>query len=68
LIAELSPMPLVFGVYKRAGIDVAFLPMAKFNVVPRSVEDTCRGSLMLHFRGKARKQFFFDWADRHGYA
>lgn len=66
--AELEPMPPVHGVFERAGLNVAFLPMARFNVVPTSVEDPCHGALMLHFRGKARKQFFFDWAERHGYA
>lgn len=66
--AELEPMPPVNGVYKRAGMTVAFLPMKRFNVVPSSVIDPCRSACMLHFRGKGRKQFFFDWAERHGYA
>lgn len=66
--AELGPMPATVGTYERAGLSVAFLPMARFNVVPKSVEDPCAGACMLHFRGKGRKQFFFDWAKRHGYA
>lgn len=66
--AELEPMPLWRGIFDRAGIKVAFLPMARFNVQPTSVADPCLGTCMLHFRGKARKQFFFDWAAKHGYA
>jgi len=62
--AELEPMPPVVGIYNRAGISVAFLPMARLNVVPKSIDDPCRGACMLHFRGKGRKQFFFDWAAR----
>lgn len=67
IVAELTPMPPVVGIYKRAGVSVAFLPMARFNVVPQSVDDACKGACMLHFRGKRRKGFFFDWATRHGF-
>lgn len=66
-VAELGPMPPVVGTYKRAGMSVAFLPMKRFNVVPRSVDDPCAGAVMCHFRGKGRKQFFFDWATRWGF-
>jgi hypothetical protein len=66
--AEFEPMPAMYGIHRRHGIDVAFLPMARFNVLPAGLSDQCRGVVMLHFRGKARKQFFFDWAARHGYA
>lgn len=66
--AELEPMPALPGVHRRADIKVAFLPMARFNVVPTSVGDPCIGACMLHFRGKARKQLFFDWAKRHGFS
>jgi len=65
LCAELSPLPPVCGIFKRAGVSVAFLPMKRFNVVPTSVDDPCRGACMLHFRGKRRKQFLFDWTQRH---
>lgn len=68
LIAELEPMPPCVGTWKRAGLSVAFLPMARFNVVPSSIADACGSACMLHFRGKGRKQFFFDWAARHGFA
>ncbi len=68
LVAELAPMPPVAGVYKRADMMVAFLPMKRFNVVPLSVDDNCKNACMLHFRGKGRKQFFFDWATKHGFA
>jgi hypothetical protein len=68
LRAELEPMPLAHGTYERHGISVAFLPMARFNDLPRSVEDPKAGACMLHFRGKGRKGFLFDWAARHGYA
>jgi hypothetical protein len=61
-------MPPVVGTWKRAGVSVAFLPMARFNVVPASIDDPCGSACMLHFRGKGRKQFFFDWAERHGFA
>lgn len=67
-ISELAPMPPVVGTYKRAGMDVAFMPMKRFNVVPKSVDDPCKGTCMLHFRGKRRKQFFFDWAAANGFA
>lgn len=68
LIAELAPMPPLPGIYERAGLSVGFMPMKRRNVVPKSIDDECRQACMLHFRGKARKQFFFDWAARHGYA
>ncbi len=68
LVAELEPMPPTIGTYKRAGAIVRFLPMKRFNTLPRSVDDPCTNSCMLHFRGKGRKKFFFDWAARHGFA
>lgn len=68
LIAELAPMPPATGKFHRAGMLVSFLPMKWFNVVPRSVDDPCKGTCMLHFRGKARKGFFFDWACAHNFA
>lgn len=68
LVAELSPMPATNGTFERAGAKVAFLPMKGFNHLPKSVDDPCHRACMLHFRGKGRKQFFFDWAGKHGYA
>jgi hypothetical protein len=67
LVAELSPMPSTTGTYERAGAKVAFLPMKNYNHLPKDINDPCRRACMLHFRGKGRKQFFFDWAVRHGY-
>jgi len=66
--AELEPMPVSHGVYERHGVAVAFLPMRRFNALPTSLDDACADACMVHFRGKARKQFFFDWAERQGYA
>jgi hypothetical protein len=74
LIAELSPMPEVCGVYERAGIKVGFLPVRTFNRLPKSQVDPCRDAVMLHFRGKqhstgqTRKELLFAWAKAHGYA
>lgn len=68
LVAELAPMPQTVGTYERAGVKIAFLPMKNFNHLPKDVSDPCRKACMLHFRGKGRKQFFFDWAKAHGYA
>lgn len=68
IIAELSPMPPTVGTYERAGLKVAFLPMVPFNVTPASALSPSNGACMMHFRGKARKQLFFDWAKRHGFA
>lgn len=62
LCAELAPLPEKHGVYERAGMSVAFMPMAKRNVVPRSIADPCANACMVHFRGKNRKKYFFDWA------
>lgn len=64
----LDPMPATYGNYGRAGLQVAFRPMHPFNVLPRDLDDRCEGAQMVHFRGKARKQFLFDWAKRWGYA
>lgn len=67
LCAELSPLPPANGIYERAGAKVAFLPMKKFNHLPVTIDDACRGACMLHFRGKNRKKFLFDWAARQGF-
>ena len=66
--AALDPMPATFGNYNRAGLHVAFRPMFPFNHLPASVDDPATGAEMVHFRGKARKQFLFDWAKRWGFA
>lgn len=72
--AELEPMPPECGVYPRAGMLVSFLPMKRFNRLPRNLEDDSKGAVMLHFRGKqhstgqTRKDFLFAWAARHGYS
>jgi hypothetical protein len=36
-------------------------------MLPLNVNDPADGAVMLHFRGKARKDFLFDWARAHGY-
>lgn len=64
LIEELSPMPKINGIYERNGLLVGFMPMKRRNVVPYNIADPCPSACMVHFRGKARKKFFFDWA-RH---
>lgn len=70
LIAELSPMPPACGIYERAGLSVAFMPMRKFNSLPKTVDDPASGAVMLHFRGKQhatgqhRKDFMVAWASR----
>lgn len=72
--AELEPMPKSCGIYDRAGLSVAFIPMKRFNSLPKNVDDPARNSIMLHFRGKQhstgqhRKDFMVDWAVKHGYA
>lgn len=72
--AELEPMPPVCGVYERAGILIDFVPMRRFNHLPRDIDDPATGSAMLHFRGKQhatgqhRKDFMVSWAERHGFA
>lgn len=72
--AELEPMPPHCGVYERAGMQVAFVEMKKFNCLPKTVEDPAKHAVMLHFRGKQhstgqhRKDMLFAWARHHGYA
>lgn len=72
--AELEPMPPACGVYDRAGLSIAFVPMRKFNHLPKTVDDPASGATMLHFRGKQhatgqhRKDFMVSWAKRHGFA
>lgn len=72
--AELEPMPPECGTYERAGMLIAFVPMKRFNRLPKTVADPCNDSVMLHFRGKqhatgqTRKELLFAWARHHGYA
>ncbi len=72
--AELEPMPPACGVYERAGMQVAFVPMKTFNRLPKSALDPCSGAVMLHFRGKqhstgqTRKELLFAWAKLHRFA
>ncbi len=72
--AELEPMPPECGVYERAGLSIAFVPMRKFNHLPKTVDDPAHGATLLHFRGKQhatgqhRKDFMIAWARNHGYA
>lgn len=71
--AELEPMPPACGIYERAGVSIAFLPMKRFNRLPKSVDDQAHDAVMLHFRGKqhstgqTRKELLFAWAQRHGF-
>lgn len=72
--AELEPMPATCGIHERAGMSIAFVPMKRFNHLPKDVDDPARGRTMLHFRGKQhatgqhRKDFMVSWAQRHGFA
>jgi hypothetical protein len=72
--AELEPMPPVCGTFERAGLSIAFVPMRKFNHLPKNMDDPATGAMMLHFRGKQhatgqhRKDFMMSWARRHGFA
>lgn len=68
LCAEMAPLPSHHGVWERGGAQVAFLPMKRFNHLPATIDDACRGACMVHFRGKGRKKFFFDWAARQRFA
>lgn len=65
---ELTPMPMEYGTVERHGLKVAFLPMKPFNVVPKSPRDPSPDSVLLHFRGKDRKQLMLDWAKANGFA
>lgn len=64
----LGPMPFMHGNYVRAGMRVEFLPMRKHNTLPSSAKAPASHAYMVHFRGKARKQLFFDWARENGFA
>lgn len=72
--AELEPMPPACGTFERAGLSIAFVPMRKFNHLPKTVDDPAAGSAMLHFRGKqhatgqTRKDMMISWAKMHGFA
>lgn len=66
--AELEPMPPVHGEFMRAGLRVGFMPMKPYNVLPRDEGDSAGKAYTVHFRGRKRKQLFFDWAQRWGYA
>lgn len=66
--AALDPMPPQCGRFQRAGLEVDFMPMFPFNHLPRDLDDPARGAIMVHFRGKARKDFLFAWAKRHGFS
>lgn len=68
LVAELSPVPVDPGMHERAGLKVAFLPMARFNHAPLWPADPCKGAILLHFRGRMRKKLLFAWAKKRGFA
>lgn len=61
---ELGPMPTQHGVFERAGLTVAFLPMRVHNDTPRDAEDRCERACVLHFRGKGRKAVMQPWVER----
>lgn len=65
--AELEPMPKGNGFYVRAGLNVGFMNMRPYNVLPKSASDPAAGAYIVHFRGKARKALLFEWAKRQGY-
>jgi hypothetical protein len=66
----LSPMPPDFGTYRRRALDVAFLPLPKWNRYMQKADDAAEDAFVLHFMGgwDDAKALFFQWADRHGFA
>lgn len=69
LCFALMPLPLEHGVVVRKGLSVGFVPLDPlFNVIPNAPEEEHLDACVLHFKGKSRKQLFFDWAKHHGYA
>lgn len=64
LVAELAPVPLTPGTHERAGMNVAFLPMRRFNHAPLWSGDPCKDVVLLHFRGQERKKQLFAWAKK----
>lgn len=68
LVAELSPVPMPPVIDERAGVKVAYMPMAGFNYGPLWVNDPCKGAILLHFRGHHRKKMLFAWAKKRGFA
>ncbi len=67
----LSPMPQDFGVHRRRGLDVAFLPLAQWNRGYQiDLEDPASDAYVMHFMGDSftGKPLFFAWAKRWGFA
>lgn len=60
----LAPMPATYGLQERAGLTVNFVPMSPWNDAPDAPEDPSRDAMVLHFRGRRRKQLMLDWAAR----
>lgn len=62
--AELAPMPQRHGIYRRAGMNVGFLPMRPFNDRPEGLK-RMPDRYILHFRGRLeRKQQMVSWAKK----
>jgi hypothetical protein len=59
----LSPMPETHGLYSRAGMLVAFLPMAGFNESPKHINQRVTGAVA-HFKGLANKSLMVPWAEK----
>lgn len=66
----LVPMPADYGIHRRRGLDVAFLPMEKWNHGYKiDPSDPAVDANVMHFMGEweAGKPLFFEWAARHGF-
>jgi len=64
----LAPMPEDHAIHHRAGgLAIDFAHMFPLNYLPRSLEDRAAGADVVHFRGRERKDFLFQWAERHGF-
>jgi hypothetical protein len=76
----LLPMPPEYGVQRRQGIDVNFLPLPVWNCCVKRADNPAQQANVMHFMGGWRvkggqvitepegKGLFFAWAKRHGFA
>lgn len=58
----LGPMPKDYGLAKRAGLDVNFVPLDLWNHPPMSANEEAPQAHVLHFFGAKSKEHFFPWA------
>jgi len=67
----LIPMPKDFGIHRRRALDVAFLPLDRWNHGYQiNPADPASDAYVMHFMGDSftGKPLFFEWAARHGFA